>query len=104
MTALPRERMRYCGMCVSGEHTLGVDTWETKHCKLQREGCECECDCPYYRVLVEEPQCSRRRTPRRWNPARRHPRGSVRRHVHEMIKPPVLSPQEYVNRIQGQSD
>jgi hypothetical protein len=97
MTALPGERMRYCGKCVSGEHTLGVDTWQTKHCKLQREGCECSCDCPYFRVLIEDPHCDRRRTPSRWHPRRRSPRGWAQRHIHENIRPPILSPDEYLN-------
>jgi hypothetical protein len=49
MTALPGERMRYCGKCVSGEHTLG----------------------------------------RNW----------AVRHIHDTVRPPTLSPEEYINRF-----
>ncbi|WP_173137305.1 hypothetical protein [Kibdelosporangium persicum] len=95
--ALSSQRMHYCGKCVSGEHALGVDNWETKFCRLQRELCQCDCDCPYYRVLIEEPRCHRRRTPRRWHTADRHSRAWTRRHIHELFGPPILDPQEYID-------
>jgi hypothetical protein len=98
MTALPGQRMHYCGRCVSGEHELGIDTWDTRHCVLQRECCQCDCDCPYYRVLVEEPKCLRRRTMRRWSVGRRPPRGWAQQYLHEVLGPPILSPEEYLNR------
>jgi hypothetical protein len=95
MTALPGQRMHYCGKCVSGTHELGVDTWDTRHCRLQRECCQCECDCQYSRVLIEEPKCLRRRAWRRWPATKRVWLG---RYVHEPAGPPVLSPDEYLNR------
>jgi hypothetical protein len=99
MTALPGQRMHYCGKCVSGEHEVGVDSWQTQHCRLQRECCQCDCDCPYYRVLIEEPRCLRRRTPRRWHAAGRRPaRGWTQRYVHDAIAPPTVTPEEYVRR------
>jgi hypothetical protein len=97
MTALPGQRMRYCGNCVSGEHELGIDNWETRHCRLQREGCKCDCDCPYYRVLIEEPRCERRRASRRWQTGRRLPRDWAQQYIHEVIRPPTLGPEEYLD-------
>lgn len=98
MTALPsQQRMHYCGKCVSGEHNLGTDSWDTEFCRLQREVCQCDCDCPYYRVLIEDPRCLRRRTPRRWHAGRRHSRAATRQFIHDTIKPPLLSPEEYIN-------
>ncbi|WP_143231311.1 hypothetical protein [Actinosynnema sp. ALI-1.44] len=96
MTALPGQRMHYCGKCVSGEHDLDIDSWKTEFCRLQREHCQCDCDCPYYRVLIEEPRCHRRRTPRRWHTTSRHSRAWTRRHLHETIGYPILSPEEYI--------
>jgi hypothetical protein len=98
MTALPGQRMHYCGKCVSGEHELGIDNWDTQHCRLQRECCQCDCDCSYSRVLVEEPRCERRRSERRWQAGRRPPRDWAQRYVHEVIGPPDLSPEEYLDR------
>lgn len=99
MTALPGQRMRYCGKCVSGEHELGTDAWETQHCRLERKCCQCECDCSYSRVLIEEPKCARRRAWRRWPAGKRQPRGwGQQQVVREVIGPPVLSPDEYLDR------
>ncbi len=97
MTALSGQRKHYCGKCVSGEHELGIDTWETRHCRLQRELCQCECDCPFYRVLIEEPRCLRHRTMRRWPTGRRPPGGWAQQYLHDVLGPPVLSPQEYLD-------
>jgi hypothetical protein len=98
MTVLSGRRMHYCGKCVSGEHELGIDTWETEHCRLQREGCQCECDCPYMRVLIEEPRCLRHRTSRRWPIGKRLSKRWVQEYVHQVIGPPNLTPGEYLNR------
>jgi hypothetical protein len=40
----------------------------------------------------------RRRAERRWPTNRRQPRGWAQSYVHEVIGPPILSPEEYLNR------
>jgi hypothetical protein len=59
-TREPRHRLRRCGDCRGGEHSIELRTWRTAFLLLVRRQCTCSCDCTYGRVRIEEPRFDQR--------------------------------------------